>query len=235
MAGPNNFDQRQPVVEYTHPTLKEAVRIEQYGSGNKRFAGDTSSVVWPIALQFGNHICDTYGDSTTDKTVVEIGAGSGLVGIISAHLPCFNNVILTDANTEFCTENIKFQPKHIQSRLASHKLLWGNTEDLPYKDGSLDGIADLVIVSDCIYHQCTDTMKELVWTIKTCLKKDREDENTDQLFHSARALLAYEFRDDWFSMTEFHTHAENMGFDVQSTEFGDDDDHLLYTMRLKKE
>ncbi len=74
----HRFDQRQPVVSFKDAATGVAVEVLQHGANSKKFAGDTSSVLWPIANYLGRHLCAVYGgvdgeDKQThgDETVTE--------------------------------------------------------------------------------------------------------------------------------------------------------------------
>lgn len=154
--------------------------------------------------------------------VVELGAGTGLVGMTCAHLKdVFESVLLTDQTIALCEENIAMQPAETQKRLSAETLLWGTT-DLGEKRASFD----LVIASDVICHQEGDVMRDLLKSIRDLLKQD-----------SGEALVAYEFRDDWWTTSQFCEIAEQeMGFDVETMSLEEDDpdsDYILYSLTRK--
>lgn len=60
--------------------------------------GDVGCVVWDAALVLASYLetkdwwLDTGENRLNMKTVVELGAGTGLVGLQAAHLGCDNNL-----------------------------------------------------------------------------------------------------------------------------------------------
>ena len=59
----HNVDQRAPVVTFRHPRLQAlghpadySVQVGQHGANSKGFVGNTSSVLWPVALHFSKYV-----------------------------------------------------------------------------------------------------------------------------------------------------------------------------------
>ncbi len=173
-------------------------------------------------------------------------------------------MVLTDQTTEFCRESADIADNvaraHANDDCAVHvvPLSWGSAHEVEQlrlgekeKDADADGVGrfDVVIVSDCICHQDDEVMQKLVWTIDALLKtkskaKSSEKKETgastgegDEVEdHEPVALVAYEYRDDWFTCETFMAHVEAFGFSVKTKNLDPDDDesdYLLYELRRK--
>ncbi|CAD7936529.1 unnamed protein product [Amoebophrya sp. A120] len=150
---------------------------------------------------------------------IELGTGTGLVGIVLAHLGA--EVVLTDQTLDLARENIELQPEKARARLNARELVWGETALDPVRDRH--GY-DLVVASDVICHQGKEVMQVLVATISSLLSRSSE----------ARALVAYEFRDDWWTCSTFCDLCAAQGLQLTSLSLEPDDedsDFILYVLR----
>ncbi|CAK0888957.1 unnamed protein product, partial [Prorocentrum cordatum] len=96
-ASIHNVDQRTPVVTFSHVALLgRPLRLTQHGATSPGFNTGTSSVVWPTAFRMARHLCEHPG-LVRGKSVVEVGAGIGLVGGVAAALGAACTV-LTDCD-----------------------------------------------------------------------------------------------------------------------------------------
>jgi len=124
------------------------------------------------------------------KTVVELGCGAGLVGLIAAFVggPC--KVILTDL--EDCLSLAKQNVQKHAHQFASRgwllpqvsKLEWGNLEDI----GNLPIGVDFVLAADVIYKP--ELFHHLLFTLEQICKRSH-----------AKCIIAYKRRhssEEWF-------------------------------------
>ena len=118
-------------------------------------------------------LCNMLADSSnplnsymadTERKIVEVGSGTGVVGIAAAMLGC--KITVTDLPhvmpqiEENVEKNLGAEP-HLFQRVTCAPLAWGNSEH------SLAlGKADLVLCSDCLYREETHTV--LLQTLKVC-------------------------------------------------------------------
>jgi hypothetical protein len=78
-----------------------------------------------------------------EKHVLELGAGMGLVGIISHYLGA-REVLLTDGDSQVL-ENLQYNVNQLQgiTTISCRQLIWGKNMNLPKQD--------CVLAGDCIY------------------------------------------------------------------------------------
>ncbi|CAD7953198.1 unnamed protein product [Amoebophrya sp. A25] len=203
--------------------------LRQEGAGSTRFVGDTSSVLWPVARYLCNYFCEGFLSGTPGatnqalpKSCLELGSGTGLVGIICGHIGV-ENVVLTDQTLALCEENIELQPEHVRQRLSSKKLLWGDFSSLT--DEERTNGYDMVVASDVICHQDKTVMEALVSTIAALLSP------------KGTGYVAYEFRDDWWTCSTFCDLCEKKyGLKIESHSLDpedEDSDYILYKLTRK--
>ncbi|CAK9086964.1 unnamed protein product [Durusdinium trenchii] len=95
-------DQRAPLIEFHHASFQRPLRLEQRGATSESFVQGTSSVLWPAATKLATYLCDgddgrpgaPGGRPWAALSVLEVGAGLGLVGAACAALGA--KVVLTD-------------------------------------------------------------------------------------------------------------------------------------------
>eukprot|EP00397_Hematodinium_sp_SG-2012_P041518 GEMP01045744.1.p2 GENE.GEMP01045744.1~~GEMP01045744.1.p2 ORF type:complete len:228 (+),score=43.87 GEMP01045744.1:22-684(+) len=207
----HNFDQRQRTVafegECCDGTLVK-VNVSQHGASSREFVSGTSSVVWPVAVHMCRWLCQ-HPELIEGKSVVELGSGTGLVGLTASQMRP-RRILLTDSEIGILRENC------VGCETEVGTLLWGDAHNF--------GTFDVVLMSDLICNQEKETME---WLVNGMVSVSHED-----TLH----LLAYEHRDDWFTMTAFFEVTESKGFVCESEPLGDEeDDFLLYKLRLQKD
>ncbi|KAJ8600267.1 hypothetical protein CTAYLR_000625 [Chrysophaeum taylorii] len=126
----------------------------------------TGSTVWDAAIVLAKYV-DTL--DLRGLRVVELGSGTGLVGLVAAAGGA--RVLLTDL-----PECLDFLRANAKGTAAVAELAWGETRDLPP--------ADIVLCADCLLPGATHLFKPLADTIVAFLRS-RE---------SCVAILAYEHR-----------------------------------------
>ena len=149
----------------------------------------------------------------------------------------FSDVVLTDQTLDLCDSNMALQPQEVRERDGGNRVhtavvSWGEDSDLKEVQGRF-GMADLVVASDVICHQDEETMKALVFTLHGLLRKrDTLPPGSCVVPH---VLVAYEFRDDWFTCGTFTDLCKEAGLEiVESANLepqDEDSDYLLYVMR----
>jgi len=154
-------------IECNHGTL----RIKQAE------VGDESCVVWDTALVLAKYLqterfCSKEG--LANKRVIELGAGTGVVGLIAA--ACGAHVCCTDlpAVVPLIELNRDINQHMITGSFKASPLKWG--QDV----SAFQPSPDLLLVADCIYYE--ESLVPLVTTL--C---DLSDANTT-------VLISYEER-----------------------------------------
>ncbi|KAM6178550.1 protein N-lysine methyltransferase METTL21A [Rhynchocyon petersi] len=117
-----------------------------------------AAVVWDAAVVLSTYL-EMGGMELKDCSAVELGAGTGLVGIVAALLGA--HVTITDRKValEFLKSNVQANlPPHIQPKAVVKELTWGqNLGDFS------PGEFDLILGADIIYLE--ETFTDLLHTL----------------------------------------------------------------------
>ena len=145
---------------------------------DQRYEGDTGVVVWDAAIVLAKYL-ESNTDMVRDKEVVELGSGTGAVGLCAGVLGA-KQVILTDREelVEFLSHNIELNTE--VTRVSALALEWGNNANIETVMNMVTRV-DLVLVSDCVFYE--ESLDDLVDTMR--LLSDKQ----------TRILLTYEERD----------------------------------------
>ncbi|KND03811.1 uncharacterized protein SPPG_01267 [Spizellomyces punctatus DAOM BR117] len=166
----------------------------------------TGNVVWDSAYILAKFISEHL--SLEGKTVLELGSGTGLIGI-SAWIAAAKLVILTDISDtlELTKRNVETNSQricasapatgHAKNSIQVMSLTWGETDRSQYKFTS--DYPDYIFGSDIVYLK--DTFNALCQTLHAF-----SGPNT-------RIFLAYKKRG--LMESDFFAIARDMGFDVQ--------------------
>ena len=148
------------------------VRLDQ------RYEGDTGVVVWDAAIVLAKYL-EINTDMVRDMEVVELGSGTGAVGLCAGVLGA-KQVILTDLEelVVFLSHNIELNTE--VTRVSALALEWGNNANIETVMNMVTRV-DLVLVSDCVFYE--ESLDDLVDTMR--LLSDKQ----------TRILLTYEERD----------------------------------------
>lgn len=152
----------------------------------------TGWLVWPVAEHLCKYLIDT-PSLVKGKTVMELGAGTGLVGLICSYLGA-RTVVLTDLQEALplCSQNVDSNRSVLSGDCAvyTRRLTWGNDEDLSNVLAET-GPIDLILGSDIVYHQSEEVLNALVKSISAACNpstvviiayEDREAMIEDELF-----------------------------------------------------
>eukprot|EP01063_Lacrimia_lanifica_P035888 TRINITY_DN6964_c0_g1_i1.p3 TRINITY_DN6964_c0_g1~~TRINITY_DN6964_c0_g1_i1.p3 ORF type:complete len:217 (+),score=84.63 TRINITY_DN6964_c0_g1_i1:2173-2823(+) len=116
----------------------------------------TARWVWDAATPFAKWVCK-YPERVKGKTAVEIGAGTGLVGIAAAKVGA-KRVVLTDLPTELPLLRENVELNGMGESMEVQVCSWGDDEHL-----AALGQPDVVLVSDCLYGRESDLPAELLF------------------------------------------------------------------------
>ena len=152
----------------------------------------TDRWVWPTAVPLLHRLLDecaaSPSSSSHSNTVLELGAGCGVLGMGLAASGSFPQVILTDHNTNWLHKNVERNRDLVGDRIQVHKLDWGMEQDSRSLEASLVDqqqrqTLDWILGSDILFDPSSD--RALVST----LRRFAEPNN-------ASILLAYPRRQD---------------------------------------
>ncbi|CAG0889402.1 unnamed protein product [Darwinula stevensoni] len=140
--------------------MEDCIREFEIGEGEVRptlhivqkTIGDVGCVVWDAALVLAKYLerlCSEEKDFLRGKKVLELGAGTGLVGLVAAYFG--GDVTLTDLPEMFplLGENVRRNALICEGRATSKVLIWG--WDLGQSKNEIPR-PDIILVSDCIYY-----------------------------------------------------------------------------------
>eukprot|EP00740_Mantoniella_antarctica_P002614 CAMPEP_0181358566 /NCGR_PEP_ID=MMETSP1106-20121128/5584_1 /TAXON_ID=81844 /ORGANISM="Mantoniella antarctica, Strain SL-175" /LENGTH=248 /DNA_ID=CAMNT_0023471547 /DNA_START=576 /DNA_END=1322 /DNA_ORIENTATION=- len=230
------------VVSFSHQALRGvgAVRVFQNVDPstfeNIATAGHdaTARWVWGAATATADWLCDRGMEWIQGKRVVEIGAGTGLLGLVAARLGA-SSVTLTDLPTE-----LPLLRRNLAANVTSHGAGEGACADrVESTNSSADGgghcdvhveacawgdeqalaalgTFDVVLCSDVLYQNDENTQGALARTMSR-LSAPR----------SGRVLFSYHFRENIIADTPFFQAVEGLfGDPVQHTVAGELKDEL---------
>ena len=181
-------------VRYSHPALAEPLQFEQrpqsLASGDEH--DGTFRKVWPAALSFGSYLC-AHDHLVRGKTVVELGAGSGVAGILCAALGAAQ-VLLTDLPSALplIEANLEANRWCTATSCAACASRWGDEADVQALSERA-GVAtfDVIVASELIYKQSPETFRALVETMRALGGAH------------THILVVYEFRGELFDDAHF--------------------------------
>ena len=164
--------------------------------------GSVGSWCWEAAICLAEYCYDHMFNQFKNKRIVEIGSGTGIVGLQLAALG--GNVTLTDREEylELINYNIKKNQDVLTGTAQAKTLFWG--DELNEKDDYFQNL-DFVIVANCVYHSI-----ELDELIKTICYLCPENSHT-------YLLCCYELRNDGIRqlVNEFHEKLIEKKFSVE--------------------
>lgn len=234
----HNCDQRSPVVEFVHPALKCPVRLEQRGAKSAGWVSGTSSVAWPMAAVTSRHLCH-HPELVRARKVVELGAGLGLCGAVSAALGA-ELVVLTDwegAIPLLEANRDRLREDGVADCVSVARISWGEADDVTAllgRDQRLRDGFDVIVSSDVLI--AGFNTKELLESGLALLSRHPD----------ACWLMGFELREEWETVGNWIMGAEEAGMVCTHAplrpdgELGDADDSdddsgmYFYTLRWKK-
>lgn len=149
---------------------------------DQKYEGDTGVVVWDAAIVLAKYL-ETIRNQIKDKNILELGSGTGAVGLSAAAIGA-KVVVLSDQDelVEFLNHNIELNTEIIpkDSDVVALPLKWGDINHME-PVASKCGNIHFILMSDCVFYK----------------------ESVDDLFNTLQALsdqntiifMSYEERD----------------------------------------
>jgi predicted nicotinamide N-methyase len=191
-------------------SLAKTIHIDQ------DIEGDTGVVVWDAAIVLAKYIglCEI-----NKKTVVELGSGTGVVGLSAAALG--GRVLITDLeeNLNLLKHNIN-KNKSDRMKIEASVLRWGDKDAIQEIIRRLS--FDFVLVADCVYY--AESLENLVDTL------------VDLSNPSSQVLVSYEDREfpdkielqkRFLQLMQPHFSYFEVPLEDQDQEFRSPDIHIL--------
>ncbi|XP_061824799.1 protein N-lysine methyltransferase METTL21D [Nerophis lumbriciformis] len=197
---------------------------------NQCHMGDVGCVVWDAAIVLAKYLeTKLFHDPSlgvnlwAGRRVVELGAGTGVVGLMAATLGA--HVSVTDLEDLQSLLNINIQDNHTlihNGSITAKVLKWGEdvSDFLPFPD--------YVLLADCIYYEqsiapLTETLKLLAGpeTCIICCYEQRTEGINPKVERQFFELLQQSF------------HWEEIPLSKQDQEFSSPDIHILHIQKNK--
>ena len=200
-----------PSITFSHEALASPVALshEPQACTEAHVEADgTFARLWPTSLVLSQFLCEN-ASMVRGKHVVELGAGSGAVGLVCAALGAAS-VTLTDVPEALkLIERNAAQNPQLASSVRVAPCTWGNSEHVAALLHHNNGCPfDVVLCCEVVYQQSTDVLAALAHTQRR-LARPRD----------GVVLLGYEFRN---ALSEDIAY-----FDAATELFGESASHSL--------
>jgi hypothetical protein len=174
------------------------LQISQYGSHDHRWG--IYSCIWDGSLGLVEYFRRNK-DISKSSLVIDLGSGTGIVGIAMARLG-FDNVILTDLPEalDLMHKNVVTNPGIM---VSVERLIWGDTLSDTIKSSIISYREILITGADIIYR--TSLFDPLLDTLDSVWKLRKENSSIRCILgiHSIRSFV-----------TDFYNHAHKRGFSI---------------------
>jgi len=184
------------LVQFEHEGLGSCVVELEQMQANERGSTTTDDatglLVWPAARAFSAHLC-LHPEIVRGKRVVELGAGTGLAGLVAAALGA-KEVVMTDltATLPLLKRNVERNAAAVTTPMSALELRWGAEEG----PGAELSDFDVIIACEIVYQHDAETYEALVRSMKKLLRRD------------GVILVTYEFRSGLVEDLEFFDRME---------------------------
>ncbi|TNM95458.1 hypothetical protein fugu_016541 [Takifugu bimaculatus] len=190
------------------------------------YLGDVGCVVWDAAIVLAKYLeTKHFHDPSSGvnawagKSVLELGAGTGVVGLMAATMGAHVTVTDLEDLQTLLRLNIKENQMHIRSGSITAKVLkWGDVSDMPPPH--------YVLLADCIYYE--ESVGPLVETLRFIAGPD------------TCIICCYEQRTEgvnpkveqrFFKLLQQNFSCEEIPLEKQDPEFSSPDIHILHIRR----
>ena len=214
---------RAPVVTFENAALFGGVitleHEPEYEHSDTTCADGTNHRLWPASLVLSEWLC-AHPEAVAGKRVVELGSGSGAVGLVCAALGA-SSVTLTDVPDALpmIMRNVQRNVPPPGTTVRVLPCLWGDAAHidalLESPAGQLSGY-DIVLCCECVYQQSEEVLRALAHTQRalSCSQYGPPGASAP-----SKVLLAYEYRSG--------LQEDLVYFDAATDFFGDSETHEL--------
>lgn len=236
----------EEMMDFSYPlvttTTTTTALIDITLKGFQDYTHSTGMAVWLGSEILARHLVK-HTDLVQGKSVLELGSGLGLAGIICHRLQA-SMVVLTDGDTAVLNDFLKFNAaqNHDQEHnnvLETCQLIWGNQG---YAPGSNEnpltqfrkeyGLFDVIISTDCTY---MPQSLEPFWTTIDALLKRKNDKGESGIFLYVMEAATQAPLEDVLEM------AQHLGFEwtldtmptIEAEPQDKDKMHDIYTFRRR--
>ncbi len=154
--------------------------------------------LWPAGMVLSKYMLRKHGDTLADKSILELGAGGGLVGLAVA-LGCNVNTTLhiTDQEPMFELMKQNIALNDLNSRVEASMYDWGTPTP-----AQLPSHPDIILAADCVYFEpafplLQQTLKDLIGENTVCFFCFKRRRRADlQFMKTARKMFKVEEVED---------------------------------------
>ncbi|KAL9065025.1 MAG: hypothetical protein Q9157_007627 [Trypethelium eluteriae] len=150
--------------------------------------------LWPAGMVLGKHLLRQQRNNLKDKSIVELGAGGGLVGLaVAAGCEINQPVWITDQRPMFQLMKDNIALNNMEDQIQPEIYDWGSP--VPF---SLPRPVDVVLAADCVYFEpafplLQQTLQDLIQENTVCFFCFKKRRRADmQFMKSARRLFNIE-------------------------------------------
>ncbi|KAJ6122542.1 hypothetical protein N7512_005007 [Penicillium capsulatum] len=155
--------------------------------------------LWPAGMVLAKYLLCQHSSTLSDKTIVEIGAGGGLVGLAVARGCKLGSPLhITDQQPMFSLMKDNIQLNHLNSTVTASVLNWG--EDIP---SQIPTRPNVILAADCVYFEpafplLIATLHDLLGPKSVCYFCYKRRRRADLRFMkmAKKAFQVEEVRDD---------------------------------------
>jgi len=145
-------------VQHGH-TQEIILHIQALSRDNQHQLKAEGKLIWPAAETLCKYI-EKHQEEFLGKSILELGAGQGVAGMLCAHLSGKQSV-LTDYDDEtlaLLKQNVdsnfsKPNTDPLENKPICHKLIWGNDQSLREIEDLFPNHFDIIIGSDIVYYK----------------------------------------------------------------------------------
>ena len=248
------MDRTLPSVAFSHSALRGPgeVTVRQNLASPSAEEEGTARWVWPGATATARWLCDRdRGRWLENKHVLELGSGTGLLGLVAARLGAAS-VTLTDLPSELhlLRANVARNEKRAAAFSAPtfvKPLVWGDEAgileliDARPVPGFVPGF-DVVLCCDLVYRNGDEHQRALARTMRRALgdaafpgAENATSEKKEKKTESSRvAVVAYQFRENVLGDSPFFDEVDVLFADPRRHDT-EDEDLWLFEYRPKTE
>ncbi|XP_023579489.1 protein-lysine methyltransferase METTL21D isoform X1 [Octodon degus] len=197
------------------------LRLQQYGSGG------VGCVVWDAAIVLSKYL-ETPGfsgdgtHSLSRRSVLELGSGTGAVGLMAATLGA--DVVVTDLEElqDLLKMNINMNKHLVTGSVQAKVLKWGSeVEDFPCAP-------DYILMADCIYYE--ESLEPLLKTLK-----DLSGSETCIICCYEQRTMGKnpEIEKKYFELLQLDFEFEKIPLEKHDEEYRSEDIHIIYIRKKK--
>ncbi|XP_068938418.1 protein N-lysine methyltransferase METTL21D isoform X2 [Petaurus breviceps papuanus] len=199
------------------------LRIQQYGSGG------VGCVVWDAAIVLAKYLETQHFSGAAagthalrQRSVLELGAGTGAVGLMAATLGA--DVIVTDLEElqDLLKLNIKLNEHLITGSVQAKVLKWGEERKDYFSP------PDYILMADCIYYE--ESLEPLLKTLK-----DLSGPKTCIICCYEQRTMGKnpEIERKYFELLQLDFDLEKIPLEKHDEEYRSEDIHILYIRKKK--